>query len=440
MKIRGLVVASVVFFILAGVLYWSEHRKPSEDTAKAAADAPPAILKLDEPSITKLEIRKKDAPSVLLAKSASGGWQIAQPQALGVDESTVSTALSTLSSLNSERLVEEKAADLQRYGLDRPSVEVSLTEKDNKTQKLLIGDETPTGSAVYAMLAADSRVFTVASYSKSNFDKSLNDLRDKHLLPLSADKISRVELIRKDQSLEFGRNKDDWQILKPKPLRADGYQVQELVRKLTDARMDLSGSQSDATEAAKAFSHAEPVATARLTDQSGSQDLQVRKSKDKYYARSSSVEGTYKIDSDLGQAVAKSLDDFRHKKLFDFSYNDPNKIELHDGQKAYFLTRNGADWWADGKKMDGTSVQDLVSQLRDLTADRFPTSGFANAVIEATVTSDDGKRVEKILIAKSGDGYVAQRQNEPALYQLTAGSIDSLRKAAGDLKPAAPAK
>ena len=56
---------------------------------------------------------------------------------------------------------------------------------------------------------------------KTSVDKSLNDLRDKRLLTVSADKISRIELVRKNQDIEFGRNKDEWQILKPKPLRAD---------------------------------------------------------------------------------------------------------------------------------------------------------------------------------------------------------------------------
>ena len=42
----------VVFFILAGVLYWSDHHKPAEDTAKGSADTPPDILKLDASAIT----------------------------------------------------------------------------------------------------------------------------------------------------------------------------------------------------------------------------------------------------------------------------------------------------------------------------------------------------------------------------------------------------
>src|SRR5437868_11342230 len=78
MKIRGLGIAVAVLLILAGALYWSEHRKPGE-ASTVAADTPPAILKLDESSITRFEIKRKDAPAILLAKANSGDWQITQP-------------------------------------------------------------------------------------------------------------------------------------------------------------------------------------------------------------------------------------------------------------------------------------------------------------------------------------------------------------------------
>ena len=65
-------------------------------------------------------------------------------------------------------------------------------------------------------------MFTIASYTKTSIDKSPNDLRDKRLLTVDFDKISQVELVAKKQEIEFGRNKDEWQIVKPKPLRADG--------------------------------------------------------------------------------------------------------------------------------------------------------------------------------------------------------------------------
>ena len=446
MKIRGLMVAAVIFFVLAGILYWSDHHKPAEQAAKASADTPPAILTLDASAITRLNIEKRGAKPIALAKADAGEWKITEPQPFGADQTVVSGILSTLSSLNSERVVEEKATDPKQYGLGQPAFQLDITEKDHKTQRLLIGDDTPTGGAAYAMLAGDPRVFTMATYAKTSLDKSLNDLRDKRLLTVNPDKISRLELVRKNQDIELGRNQDEWQVLKPKPLRADSFQVSELIRKLTDARMDLSSS--DTKNAASAFAHSTPLATAKVTDESGTEELQVRKghqdktqagqSNDTYYAKSSVVEGIYKISPDLGQALAKGLEDFRNKKLFDFG--DPNKVELHIGSKSYFLSRSGEDWWQDGKKMDAGTVQSLISKLRDFTADKFLDSGFANPTIDVTVSSDDGKRVEKVRMAKSNDGYVAKRENDSAFYQLNSGSVDDLEKAADEVKPAASSK
>src|SRR5947209_17035732 len=49
-------------------------------------------------------------------------------------------------SLNSDRLLEEKAADLNAYGLAKPAMEIGITEKSQKSEELLLGDDTPTGS------------------------------------------------------------------------------------------------------------------------------------------------------------------------------------------------------------------------------------------------------------------------------------------------------
>lgn len=439
MKLRSLILSTVVLLALVGTLYWSEHRKPKEETT-VSADTSPAILKLDEGSVTQVDLKRKDAAPIVLAKNGLGSWQITEPKRLNADQNTVSGMVSTLSSLRSERVVEDKASDLSAYGLMQPALEVDLTEKDNKNQKLLIGDDTPTGSAVYAMLTGDPRVFTVASYNKTGFDKSVNDLRDKRLLTVTADKISRLDLVRNNQTIEFGRDKDEWQILKPKPLRADTVQVGELVQKLTDARMDTSGSGASAEDAASGFAHGTPVATAKVTDLSGTQELQVRKDKDSYYAKSSVVDGAYKVDSSLGQAMDKGLDDFRNKKVFDFGFSDPDKIEMHHGPKAVFLSRSGADWWSNGKKVDAIGAQDFVSALRDLSASTLVDSGFTSPAVEITVTSDGGKKVEKVSIAKSGNECIAKRENDPTLYQLDANTIDSLQKSGDEIKPASDNK
>jgi hypothetical protein len=434
MKIRGLLIATIIFAALAGVLYWSDHHKPSAEAAKPDAEIAPQILKLDQSSITKLELKKRDAPAIELTKTGSD-WKITEPKPFGADPATVASMLSTISSLASDRLVEDKG-DFGRYGLASPSFELDITEKDNKTQRLLLGDATPAGSGVYAALGGDSRVFTLADYHKTALDKTVNDLRDKRLLTVSPDKVSRLEIAGKNGEIEFGRNKDEWQIIKPKPMRADTIAISELVSKLTDARMDLSGSDKAATETDSAFAKDTPLATVKVTDESSTEQLQIRKAKGMYYARSSQVEGAYKVDSSLADSLNKNVDDYRNKKPFDFGYSDPNKLEIHSGAKTYSLMRGGEDWWDNGKKMDGDSVQSLISTLRDLSAEKFVDSGFTTPEIEATVTSDDGRRVDRVTISKSGSNYIAKREAESTLYQLAAQSGDDLLKTIDGLKAA----
>jgi hypothetical protein len=439
MKLRGLIVAVVVLAGLTGTLYWSNHHKPAE-TTEASANTAPKILSVKEADISKFGLKKNGAEQVAGERNSSGQWKLTSPTPLAADQSAVSSLLGTFSSLNSERLVEEKAGNLASYGLDAPKLEFDLSEKNNQTQKLFLGDDTPTGNGIYAKLDGDPRVFIMPSFDKTSIDKTANDLRDKRLLTLDPDKISQVDLVAKTQEIEFGRNKDEWQIVKPKPLRADGSEVDELVRALTEAKMQLDAS-DDPKKIASAFALATPVATAKVTAESGTQELQVRKNKDDYYAKSSSVDGTYKVASTLGTALDKSLDDFRNKKLFDLGSEDLNKIEIHDGSKTYFLTRSGEDWWSgSAKKMDPGSVQDLVDKIRDLSASKFVDTGVGAATsIDLTVTSNDGKRVEKVAIAKLGANYIAKRENDSTLYQIDSKTIDDLKRSAENIKPAVPA-
>jgi hypothetical protein len=59
--------------------------------------------------------------------------------------------------------------------------------------------------------------------------------------------------------------------------------------------------------------------------------------------------------------------------------------------------------------------------------------------IDLTVTSNDGKRVEKVAIAKLGDNYIAKRENDSTLYQIDSKTIDDLKRSAENIKPAVPA-
>jgi len=430
MKPKGLLIAVGLLAVLGGFSWWAyKHPADASKTGAEAGGAPTKLLTIPDDQFKEIKIAKLTGETIDLKKE-DGKWKMVEPKQLPADQDAAGAMQSTLNSLSSEKLIEDKATDLKPYGLDRPTLDIQIFRADGKTDHLLIGDDTPTGSGSYAKLAGDPRVFTVASTVKTTIDKRPEDLRDKRLLTFDSDKLTRVELAAKGPAIEFGKNaQNEWAIVKPRPLRADGSAVDALVSKLKDAKMDLGNPSEDP---AKKFAASAKVAAVTLTDSSGTQTLEIRRDQEKnIYAKSSAVQGIYKANADLGDALDKGLDDFRNKKLFDFGFSDPSKVEL----KGVTYTKDGDKWKSNGKLMDNTSVQNLIDKLRDLTATKFAEKGGGQPVFEATVTA---KHPEKVTISKQGDEYFAQREGEPSIYVLDGKAVEDLQKAAQDVKEAPP--
>jgi hypothetical protein len=427
---KRLIVGALLLLGLSGALWWSNKQEPGKD--KSAEDAP-KILEIPQDQITKIEIRRMGADPVVLVKGDS--WTLQSPKQLPADADAVNALVSTLAVLSSDRLVDEKVADFAPYGLKSPVLTVVVSRKDGKTHTLYFGDSAPSGSSAYARVEGEQRLFTVVTATKAAFEKTWRDLRDKRLLPFDSEKLTRVEL----GAIEFGKNNANaWTILKPKALRADNFAAEELVRKLKDARMEVTNDTEEEAGFPAKFAAAKPVGIAKVTDQKGTMQLEVRMGKEKdYYAKSSAIEGIFKTTAELGEGLTKSLDDFRNKKLFEFGFNQPDSVEVKQEGTTYLFTKSGADWKRDGKTIDPGSVQQLVDRLRELTAVKFAESAAGAPWAEYTA----GK--EKVIVNKLGETFLARRANEPEVYVLdakTVGEIRDLAAAAKEITPAPAAK
>ncbi|MBX9601516.1 MAG: DUF4340 domain-containing protein [Bryobacteraceae bacterium] len=428
-----MLIAAVMLAALgAGV--WYSNRRQDASAADRPKDAPPSILKVPEDQISELRFRK--GPEVTVVKQVQQAkWAILEPRPLEVDITTLQQVTTALADLASDRIVEEQAADLAPFGLATPSYQLEILKKDGKTVRLLFGDETPSGTAFFVKMEGDARVFSLANYTKATLDKSWKDLRDKRLLTVDGDKLSRVEVAAKGQATELGRiNTSEWQILKPRPARADSFQVADFVSKITGATMSAESE----PDAEKRFAAAAPVATIQLTGPAGTQKLEVRKIKDDFYARSSQVEGVHKLSKETGEAAARDFESFRNRKLFDFGFSEPTRVEIRRDGAATVREKGPDGWMAAGKKQDTASVANLIDKLRDLSAAAFREGAAPPPAVELAVTSGDGKRTERVTLGQQGGKWIGQRAGEPALYELDAKIVDELLKAHADVKEAPP--
>jgi hypothetical protein len=442
MKPGRMLIAAVLLAGLGAAVWWSNRQeKAKEDTP--AANAPPRILAVGADTVRQIEIQRRGEAPTTVQFNDKGKWVITQPKPLPADPVAVAGLTSVASKLDSERVVDSNVTDLASYGLAPALIEVKITQKDGKTSKLLIGESTPAGSAVYAKLDGDPRLFSTPSANKAAFDKDSKDLRDRHLLSFTQDKLSKIEVTARKQTFEFAKaGEGEWQITKPKAMRPDAVQVDDLVQKLRNASMDAGFKEDDAKKAAAAFGSGTPVAVAKVTDQDGTKTLEIRKAKEDYYAKSSALEGVYKVGKDLGDGLDKPVDDFRNKKIFDFGFNDPTRIEVTDGAKTSVYDKGGETWMSSGKKIDATSMQAFIDRLRDLSASKFADTGFTTPVVTLTVVSNQGKHREKVEIAPaaSGGNFLARHDGDASFYELEASVVKELRQAVGDVREAQPEK
>jgi hypothetical protein len=440
MKPGGLFTALGVLIVLGGLVWWT-NKHP---TASAASKTPaaPKLISVDAKNIEGIRLAKTGSDPIELVNLA-GSWTISKPSAMSADSDAVNMLTGSLATLNADRLIDEHPTDLKEFGLTDPSDEIDVTVKGGKTTKLLLGSDTPAGTGTYAKLEGDPKVYTVPSSVKTGFDKTVNDLRDKRLLTFNQDKLTSVAVTGKGQTMEFGKNaQGDWQITKPKPMRADGLKVDDLIRKLKDAKMDLTAVNYDPKAVAAQFASGEKVGTASTTDNLGTQTVEIHKSNSKdakdggYYAKSSAVAGIYKVAGDLGDSLGKSDEDYRNKKLFDFGFTDVSKLEING--TAY--QKAGDKWTSGATAYDAGSVQAVIDKLRDLSASKFSDKMAGTQALTVGITYGDNHRMEKATIDKDGASYDAQRDGEPAVYVIEAKDADDLQKAISGIKQQAPPK
>jgi Domain of unknown function (DUF4340) len=443
-RFPGLAIACLILAALSGFLYWSNRHPKSDEAATPSAPTAPTILNVDPGNVTGVTLKVKGEPDVTLARLSGGAWQITAPQSVPADQEQVSMLLSTLAPLTAQEVVTsnvEPAGNLSQFGLTAPSMEVDIEQKGKPEQRLLFGDDTPVGGNTYTMLSGDARIFTASNDAKRGLNKTEMDLRDKRLITIPSDKMTHIELTHGGQTIALAHTASGWALEKPQAYRTDSIAADTLADSIAGAQMQAT--QPDAKEAEAGFARGTPVATVKITSPSGTQTLEVRKDKDANYAQSSAVAGVYQVDSSLTDGLNKTADDFRNKQLFDFGDNEPDSIDVEgtDPKISLAAVHNAQGWWQNGKKLDADSLEAVVSGLRSLTATRFATTGFTAPVLTITVTSKDGKLVEKAEIAnagiaKSGSDYLARRPGDPSLYVLDPGSVESVLSSAKDAHPA----
>ena len=443
MQVRGLLIAVGVLALLSAGVWWS-NKNPQDTTKPAPGEGKREnLVNLLQADLVEVKVtRKGEAPLVLRNTIANNEWAMVLDPPLPTSSKEAVDVVTNAVTMNSNRVVEENATDLIQYGLEPAQITVDLKAKDGKTAQLLIGDQTPVGNMFYVRRAGEKKVFAIGQDFKAGVDRGVNDLRDKRLVPVNEAKLAKMEIVKKSESLEFTRTaRGLWQMVKPQAYRTESTVLDELLNKVKEAKFEPTLSAEDLKKNTAGFAAATLVATLRIGDGGAAKQLEIRKTKEEaFLGKSSTVDGVYKIADDFGKSFDKPLDDYRSKRLMDFGYEDPVRIELDFVGKKSVVERKDKDWMLNGKKVDAATLMPFLDALRAFSALKFVPGGFTTAASTVSVTQKDGKTVEKLLLAKVGNFIYAKREGETGDYEIDPKTLADLEGALGKVKEPGPAK
>src|SRR5262249_54508720 len=119
-----------------------------------------------------------------LARLPDQSWVLIKPLRTGADVQTAEGIVSALQFARIRSTVEEKpsAEDLHRFGLDKPTVEVTASAEGVAPLTVRLGIENPYDASAYLQREGDPKIYAIDGSTRSSLDRSTFDLRDRDVL------------------------------------------------------------------------------------------------------------------------------------------------------------------------------------------------------------------------------------------------------------------
>ena len=445
---RGLRSTIALFLVLAGLgayIYFVTWKRTGADSA-TKRDSVFSGVESDKLEEVKVKSATGDVTTI---RKAADKWQIVAPITAAAADSEVMSLTSALGQLEIVRVIDEKPADLNEYGLAAPRIEIDFKSTEGKPSgRLLIGDKTPTGAGLYAKRNDEPRVFLIQDYQEGPLNKSTFELRDKAIIKIERDKIDRVEVNAGGKPIQFAKEGSDWKITAPLAARADFSAVDGLVGRVESAQMKSIVTEQATPADLKKFGLEKPQVTFTVNQGSARAVLALGgPSGDDVFARDLSKTAVVTVDKSLAGDLKKTADDFRRKDAFEFRAFNATRAEFTRGAQTVAFERvkaqgeNATDSWKRvapaAADADKSKVEALLAGLADIRAVSFTDStaktGLDKPAMSVVVKFEDGKKEERVSFGKSGNDVYALIPGQPGAGKIEAEKFDEANKALDEL-------
>ena len=442
-------------------VYARERDKPAvfvlgdsvlRDATRPVADfRDKTILAFDRKQVTGVDIVSRD--ETLGLESADGGWKIVRPVALSADGDTVNDFLEKLGGAKVKEFVAEAPASLEAYGLDRPWRVTLHTGKDKErsSRSLLLGKVDTGKKGVYAMREGESSVLLVPEDVWTALPKNVAVARNKVVVPVDRDKLTRLEVESPRGAVTLVRENDKWRITAPEALPADQVEVGGLLFKLQSLR-----AQGFLTEDASGIPRflARPEVKLTLADAGATTTVLLAPSPERRggsataYAAIAGRGPVVLVDGKALDELGRSATQLRDRTLLSgLEPKDIKRLQVTVAGQPVVLERAGEGGWRVIEPAKGTAksskIEDLLYTLRGLkwkdlvasTGQDAAQYGLDKPSLEMRLFRADGTELAGVLIGKSdAERVYVKTRNAPAIYAVDPKQFGPLPKSVDELK------
>jgi hypothetical protein len=268
------------------------------------------VLKFDREKVDGITV---SAGGKTLAFAKEGAdWKIKKPVETKADFGTVEGLVGKLQTVQMKSMAgdDPNAADLKKYGLDKPEATIDLNAGSSKAT-LLVGGKAD-DNTVYARDASKPAVVTIEKSLLDDLKKGADDYRVKDLFQFRAYNATHVEIERNGEKLVLDKvkaasdkDKDKWHRASPNPADVDLDKVDALLAKIANMRAASFVESTAKTGLDK------PAMTVYVKFDDGKKEERVTfgKAAEDVFASRPGEPGAMKIDATDFNEAAKSLDD-----------------------------------------------------------------------------------------------------------------------------------
>ncbi len=336
----------------------------------------------------------------------AGIWRMIAPRVGRADRAKAEELVNAISYASVAEFIEDAPASLARFGLDKPAAiltlhQTTITEEDERTYKLAIGNPTDLSKEHYFAMWQDVPV--VFTLGKSTFEKlrmPAEDMASRKLVEVSAGNVQQVAINRRTGTLVFVKNNGAWSFGDPEPdYSIDGSRVKELIKELTT----LQAASIDTRDSPKL---AKPDVTLTITAGGDEHVLHLNLVGEEYRVRLTGETFTKLVPAEKLEWVNKNALFFRDRTILNVPPEDITGLKLrrsgpHAASYSFARDKNGA-WQTDGH--DTAAVNRLLGFFTPLRATEWgPWKASADqpGQVNVTISLRDGNSRQFMLLDPS---------------------------------------